>query len=283
MTAWVRAARARRGRFLDRRLPSLLRRAYASASLPVVVVMLFYGNRIDPAYGMTWSRMFRLARRMRRTTKSVFTATSYKAHLVMAVKLLEIPPKGQGVVVECGCLHGGSTANLSLVCDIVGRELIVYDSFEGLPPRVAERPVRRPERHGILRGTIEIVQDTCAATARSTAASSARAGSRTRSPTTPSPSSLCFLDVDYEASLHDCVVNLWPNLTERGYVFIDEYVLVDYCALFFSERFWREYFDSIAARADRRRHRRRRRPVLPRSVPRPAADPGPDERRLHPP
>ena len=39
----------------------------------------------------------------------------------------------EGVVVECGCFLGGSTANLSLVCEVVGRELIVYDSFEGLP------------------------------------------------------------------------------------------------------------------------------------------------------
>jgi O-methyltransferase len=36
-------------------------------------------------------------------------------------------------VVECGTYAGGSTANLSLVCALVGRELEVFDSFEGLP------------------------------------------------------------------------------------------------------------------------------------------------------
>ena len=55
---------------------------------------------------------------------------------------------------------------------------------------------------------------------------------------------LAFFDVDYQSSLDECVRNLWPHLTERGYVFIDEYVLTDYCALFWSERYWRENFDT---------------------------------------
>ena len=51
------------------------------------------------------------------------------------LEILKSPPLPvtEGVVVECGCYLGGSTANLSLICQAVGRELIVYDSFEGLP------------------------------------------------------------------------------------------------------------------------------------------------------
>jgi hypothetical protein len=30
----------------------------------------------------------------------------------------------------------------------------------------------------------------------------------------------------------------------QGYVFIDEYSRLDYCAIFFSERFWKEHFDT---------------------------------------
>ena len=52
-----------------------------------------------------------------------------------------------------------------------------------------------------------------------------------------------FLDVDYQQSLDDCIRYLWPKLTDQGYVFIDEYVLPDYCALFWSERYWRTRFD----------------------------------------
>ena len=58
------------------------------------------------------------------------------------------------------------------------------------------------------------------------------------------PIVLAFLDVDYQASLDDCIRNLWPHLIETGYVFIDEFVLTDYCALFWSERYWRTHFDT---------------------------------------
>ena len=64
---------------------------------------------------------------------------------------------------------------------------------------------------------------------------------------------LAFLDVDYQASLDDCITNLWPHLTESGYVFIDEYIFPEYCALFWSERYWSENFGRTPARADRLR------------------------------
>ncbi len=44
--------------------------------------------------------------------------------------------------------------------------------------------------------------------------------------------------------MHDCIVNLWPHLTDEGYVFFDEYVHLHNCSLFFSERFWRDYLDT---------------------------------------
>ena len=37
------------------------------------------------------------------------------------------------------------------------------------------------------------------------------------------PIVLCFIDVDLKSSMHDCVVNLWPYLTDKGYLFFDEY------------------------------------------------------------
>jgi O-methyltransferase len=220
-------------------------RVYELVTLPVLVVSLFHNRRIDPAYGMTWRRKFRLVWRMYRNSLRVTAATSYKAHVAMAVKLLEVPPSTKGVVVECGCFLGGSSTNLSLVCDIVGRDLILYDSFEGLPPpEQGEKYARRGMGTGAFKGSLETVQ-----------ANIARGGALDRCvfrkgwlkdtlPQHTEPVVMCFLDVDYQASLHECVQHLWPKLVRHGFVFIDEFALVDYCALFFSERYWRQYFDT---------------------------------------
>ena len=91
-------------------------RLWETASLPATVYFLFSEAPPHPAYGVGWAARLRLAVRMRRTTRRVHTGTSYKAHLAIAVKLLQIPPDVDGVVVECGCFQGGSTANLSLAC-----------------------------------------------------------------------------------------------------------------------------------------------------------------------
>jgi hypothetical protein len=54
---------------------------------------------------------------------------------------------------------------------------------------------------------------------------------------------MAFLDVDFESSLDTCVRNLWSKLDNGGYVFIDEFGSTDYCALFYSERYWKEHFN----------------------------------------
>jgi O-methyltransferase len=222
-------------------------RAYERLSMPFAVFFLFANRRIDPAYHMSWGRKIRLATRIYHNWRRVPTGVSYKAHLAMAAKLLELSPSVDGAVVECGCWLGGTTANLSLICDIVGRDLIVYDSFEGLPTTKANERLNGNivaiTRPGSWRGDLDTVKRNVrryGAIARCQFRKGWFADTLRHH---EEPIVLCFLDVDLKSSLHDCVVNLWPHITARGYLFLDEYMVLDHCALFFSEWFWREYFD----------------------------------------
>ena len=60
-----------------------------------------------------------------------------------------------------------------------------------------------------------------------------------------SPVLLAFLDVDLELSLETCVRYIWPHLVDKGFIFIDEYVDLDFCSLFWSETYWKKYFDRV--------------------------------------
>jgi O-methyltransferase len=221
-----------------------LAKLWGTLTLPSTVLYLLFNRRIDPSYGLTWRKKLGLGLRMWRTTRAVNTATSYKAHLAMAVKLLEIPPDVEGVVVECGCFHGGSTANLSLACKLVGRELIAYDSFEGLPQAEAGDLYAKSEQAGSLRGDLQLVQENVRRYGAIERCTFRKGWFADTLPRHTEPVVLAFLDVDYQANLDDCVRALWPHLTDTGYMFIDEYVLTDYCALFWSERYWRTNFDT---------------------------------------
>jgi O-methyltransferase len=219
-----------------------LAHGWATVTWPASALFLLWNPRIYPGYDLTWRRRLQLAYRMRRTTKGITTGTSYKAHLAMASKLLEIPPTVEGVVVECGCWQGGSTANLSLVCDIAGRDLIVYDSFEGLPPPEANDLYAKEEATGFLKAELELVRENVRRFGAVERCTFRKGWFSDTLPKHTEPIVLAFLDVDWQASLDDCITNLWPHLTDQGYVFIDEFVLTDYCALFWSERYWKTRF-----------------------------------------
>ena len=219
-------------------------RRYEELSLPIAVVFLLWGPAVHPDHRMTWPRRVQLAWRIFRATRNVQTGSSYRAHLAMAVKLLETPPSVEGVVVECGSWLGGSTACLSLICDAVGRDLVVYDSFEGLPAATPGDKYASALGEGSFRGDLEVVRENVRRWGAIERCQFRKGWFEDTLPDHTEPIVLAFLDVDYEASLHDCVVNLWPHLTDRGHVFLDEYVRLDYCALFYSERFWREEFDA---------------------------------------
>jgi len=91
-------------------------------------------------------------------TVRIRTGTSYKTHLAMALKILETPPEVVGDVIECGTWKGGSAANLSLVCRIVGRRLKIFDSFEGLPAGESGDREAHHYRSGDYCGTLEEVR-----------------------------------------------------------------------------------------------------------------------------
>lgn len=212
-------------------------------SLPVVVLSVFVNPRIHPAYQMTWRKRLGLVWRYYVNSFRVLTLVSYRAQLMMAVKLLEIPPEVEGVVVECGSFLGGTTAALSWACALTGRRLIVYDSFEGLPEPAPGERLASPGEVGLLCGPLDIVRDNVAALGRLEVCTFRKGWFADTLPHHTEPIVLALFDGDYEASLYDCVVNLWPHVVPNGLVFVDEYVHLSYCALFFSERFWREHFN----------------------------------------
>jgi macrocin-O-methyltransferase TylF-like protien len=230
----------RRARELRVKRMRWLGETYERLSFPLTIFFLFTNPQFRPKYGMTWRKKFSLGFRLYRNTRRIRTGVSYKAHLAMAAKLLEISPEVKGAVVECGCWLGGTTANLSLICEIVGRDLIVYDSFEGLPAPDAGDDMN-PAVEGSFRGDLEIVQENVRRYGAIDRCQFRKGWFNATLPGHDEPIVLCFIDVDLKSSMHDCIVNLWPHLTDEGYVFFDEYVHLYNCSLFFSERFWRDY------------------------------------------
>ncbi|PKN94483.1 MAG: methyltransferase [Chloroflexi bacterium HGW-Chloroflexi-6] len=58
--------------------------------------------------------------------------------LTFVSQIFTLPKNIEGCIVEAGCFKGGSTAKFSLIASYLDRELIIFDSFEGLPENQEE-------------------------------------------------------------------------------------------------------------------------------------------------
>jgi O-methyltransferase len=148
-------------------------------------------------------------------------------------------PDIPGDVVECGTWKGGSATNLSLVCRIVGRRLLVFDSFEGLPEGKPGDREAHAYAKGDYCGQLDEVKRNIQTHGAIEVCEFVKGWLEDTLPTLRSPVVLAFVDVDLESSLDTCVRYLWPRLVDGGHFFTDEAVGLDYCALFFSEKWWR--------------------------------------------
>jgi len=220
-------------------------KAHYVLSVPIDILFILNSKQIHKSYRLTLFKKLTLGFRMFLNTIRIRTQTSYKSHLAMALKILETSPDVPGDIVECGTWKGGSAANLSCVCKIVGRKLLIYDSFEGLPEGIQGDRQAKFYKKGDYCGTLEEVKKNISGYGEIESCEFVKGWFRETLPHLNSPILLAFLDVDLEASLDTCVRYIWPNLVERGYIFTDEFVAMDYCALFYSEKYWRKNFDRI--------------------------------------
>ena len=232
---------ARNEKGWHRRWRKLLSRLYDTVTLPAAAWHIFDRDYIHDDHGISGWDLVKLSVRMWANVQKVWTGTHLRAHMMMAQAIFEIPPKAKGVVVECGCFLGGTTANLSLACEMAGRRLVVYDSFEGLPPAVAGDRYAADHLTGYLRSDLDRVRDHVAANGAPAVVEFRKGFFSDTLPGHREQIVMAFFDVDYQSSLHDCMIHLWPKVRRGSKVFLDEFVLLDYCALFWSESWWRTY------------------------------------------
>jgi O-methyltransferase len=125
------------------------------------------------------------------------------------------------VVVEAGCWEGGSSAKLSIACKILGHELYIYDSFQGVEPTAqdgydftgeyaAEQAVvrRNLERYGesaVCRLFPGWFADTLAMQA------------------VPAPVRAVYIDCDLAKGTYEVLQGVLPSLSDDAVVFSQDY------------------------------------------------------------
>ncbi len=157
--------------------------------------------------------------------------------------ILSLPQNGCGVVVEAGCYKGIGTAKFSLAANLVGRELVVFDSFRGIP--------KNDEAHerNIFGGAAHFGEgDYCASLAEVTA-NVTRYGEiaccrfvegwfEESLPKFNERIAAIYLDVDLASSTRTCLKHLYPLLEKGGVLWSQDGHLPLVIDVFRDDAFW---------------------------------------------
>ncbi len=173
--------------------------------------------------------------------------------LFMAEALLSLQVPGD--VVECGCFTGGSTSKLSIVADIVGRRLHVFDSFQGLP-EVDEYNLRDLHaRRSVAFMTPWTAGRYSAGSVEAVKANVSRYGEvgvctfvqgwlkdTLVDGHLPPAVAMAFTDVDIPSSARDCLLGIWPRLSDGGIYFSHDVAFIKVLQVLMDSDVWREVF-----------------------------------------
>jgi O-methyltransferase len=194
-----------------------------------------------------------LVRRFEAIDRGVNITTSPVDGLLLAHALLALDVPG--TVVECGCFTGGSTAKLSILAKLTGRDLVVFDSFEGLPEAdgvlARDTHLRDARGSGVVwtRGTydarLELVRGNVERFGEASACRFVKGWFRdTLTPENlPAAIAFAFTDVDLASSARECVAGLWPRLAEGGVYFSHDIAFLNVLQVFTDPELWREVGD----------------------------------------
>ena len=181
---------------------------------------------------------------------NIETLSGWQQHLLLVEEILSIPKELQGVVVECGCYDGSSTANLSLACALTNRHLIVCDSFEGLPSVIEDEKYaihgkstdyykwEKGEFHS--HGGLEGVTRSVAKYGDIQVCTFLKGYFNDTLERIVSPVVMVFEDADLASSVRDCLKHIWPLLLDGCKFYSHEAWDINVVSVFYDKKWWEE-------------------------------------------
>jgi hypothetical protein len=162
-------------------------------------------------------------------------------------EILLLPPNVPGVIVECGCYQGGSSAKLSLAAGLTKRQLMVCDSFLGLPqPGTSDRLEKMEAfESGDFASRLEEVDRNVRRYGNSAVVQFVPGWYQESLGRLSGVKIAClFLDVDLQESIKTCLVSLWKFVAPGCKVFVHDVNRPPVIEPFRDRDWWSHHIDS---------------------------------------
>lgn len=205
-------------------------------------------------YGVTRKSRIDLLKKFLIINQNIESATSLEVHITIAKNLLELPVINQkSFIVECGCFKGASTSALSLICDIIDRKIIVYDSFKGLPKDNFNQKIIYPHlnldgyyKEGMFKSDFNEFEQNVSKFGNINHCIVREGFFEESLKLHKEQIDFIFLDVDLLSSTKTCIKYLWPYLKDGQKVFTDDSCDLNNVKIWFDDFWWNETFNENA-------------------------------------
>jgi O-methyltransferase len=150
-----------------------------------------------------------------------------------------------GVIVEAGCFQGGSTCKFSLAARLAQREMVIFDSFQGIPPN-SENHVNNiygsPAEFlkGDWCGSLDTVRNNVLKYGAIEVCRFVPGWFEDTMITFKEPVAAAYIDVDLASSTRTCLKYLYPLLQPGGVLFSQDGHLPLVLEVFRDKSFWIE-------------------------------------------
>jgi len=199
--------------------------------------------RIFPAFGQQKEWIEKL----RRVDRHVKTAHNPSHILEFLAAIFALKPDVTGSIVEAGAFKGGGTAKISLATKHAGRQLVVFDSFEGLPENTEEHQksvlghsIEGWFKAGNFNGSLDEVKQNVTTYGDISVCSFIKGWFEDTMPSFKQPIALAYLDVDLASSTRTCLKNLYPLISPGGAIYSQDGDFPLVIEVFKNEKFWKE-------------------------------------------
>ncbi|NQT24368.1 class I SAM-dependent methyltransferase [candidate division KSB1 bacterium] len=194
---------------------------------------------------ISFLQRWQLIRSFYRISARVDSPHTQREILAYVKTILSIPNGMKGVVVEAGCFKGSSTAKFSLAADLADRELVVCDSFEGIPENEEEhgRDIFGKSAgfaQGTYRGGLDEVKANVSQFGKISCCRFIKGWFDDTLPQFNEPVAAAYLDVDLVSSTKTCIQYFYPLLQSGGALFSQDGHLPLIIQLFQDKIFWQD-------------------------------------------
>lgn len=166
--------------------------------------------------------------------------------MLQVIETILLSANATGCIVEAGCFKGGSTAKFSLAAAMVNKPLLVFDSFEGIPPNEEDHGKSIKGRHvglfepGSYAGSLPEVQRNVSRYGVADVCRFVPGWFEDTMPHLTEDIAVAYVDVDLVSSTKTCLKYLYPRLLPGGVMFSQDGHLPLVVAALDDDRFWEE-------------------------------------------